>query len=263
METSTPFRFLGLPLEIRREIYRYLLVPTKHLDEYLDHYTDSYYDHASFSVGQTMRESNQDNKRCTSILFVSRQVYEESLNVFYAEHIFNLDLTSMSTSRLVLADIAPIRRLVLVVKTRRRPSMLKWGMLKGRLKPHMLENLRYLCLVLQEPGTTASSRREILAWKKLLRPMMGYIGKNLPNDVLVEVDDDEEEVTGEIIKRSLSVGHQKVQTRIGDAVFARKEFAYGFSHPAVQIDLDLLAQYQMHQTGCLQLPLPDEEDSDL
>ena len=73
--------FLSLPLEIRREIYLHLFLRPKSIDTNYGRFFPN-----------SQREGYPNGLRNTSIFRVSKQISEESLDVFYRENVFVVKL---------------------------------------------------------------------------------------------------------------------------------------------------------------------------
>lgn len=227
--TSEPSDKLKLPLEIREEIYRYLLVPPGPSDQYLEC--------IAFFHLHTMHM-----ERDTSILLVSRQISEEALDILYGENVFKLDVNEDQdcfVTRFTVRNRLRIRHLLLVS----RPYRYDRGLLSGLefvIWSPILANLTKLCIVAQEPlpgcffnplwddvpdGSQTTLKKLLDDWAISLKAIFVFINQHLSKDMVVLVDDGSREYTTKLIRQCLSNNTKSVKIRLGDIYFKRDEFA--------------------------------------
>lgn len=226
LHPTRPAGLLGVPLEIRQQIYRYFLVRRVPIE----------LDFLNFHPYQWSDEFCKwlDVERNTAVLLVSRQLSEEALDVLYGENVFKVVLHGGRPN--ILSQFAPanrqrIRRLQLVL----RPMGVSYGSplnLDSQIWPPILANLAKLCIVAQQPleprhyYNAPSLEQDMDEWLTWLKPVLEYVNQYVSSGTVVEVDDDDREETSELVKECLPNGYRKVQTRTGDLCFMRGEFSW-------------------------------------
>jgi hypothetical protein len=89
--SSTP-TFLSLPLEIRQNIYRHLLVQPDFLIPWRGQRS-----YGNFDLDEEERWGRETGSLDLSILLVSRAVYSESVPILYGENVFGMDVRDTQT----------------------------------------------------------------------------------------------------------------------------------------------------------------------
>ena len=225
LHPAQPTGLLGVPLEIRLEIYRYFLIRREPIKlQFLNFHPKQWPD----------EDYNPLNaKRHTVVLLVSRQLSEEALNVLYGENIFEVALHRGSQS--ILSQFAPanrqrIRRLQLSA----RPSGVSYGSplnLNLHILPPILAGLTRLYIVVQQPleartfDNAPRLEQEMHKWLTQLKPVLEYVNQYVSSRATIEVDDNDMEETSELVKKCLPNGYRKVRTRTGDMWFTRGVFS--------------------------------------
>lgn len=226
MQSTHPIHatsLLDFPLEIRQNIYRYILVRQQPVDLHSLNFHPRY---------QWLQN--------TAILLVSRQVSEETRNVLYGDNIFQVLLHGGSQnilSRFAPANRERIRHLLLVL----RPMGVSYGRpldLDAHIWPSILPKLIKLCIVAQQPLEPAHYLNDpIFAqqmddWLSWIQPILEYLNRYVPSRTILEIDDDNRQETSELLRQCLSNGFRKVRTRTGDECFRRGSFTWesGYWH---------------------------------
>lgn len=222
-----PTGLLGVPLEIRLEIYRYLLTRRKVIE----------LQPPLFTLDQRPNKDYPLNtERHPVVLRVSRQLSEEALNVLYGENVFEFSLARESQT--IFSQFAPangqrVRRLQLLAHHGfpfYGPMFdLDGDILAPLLKSlaPILANLTGLCIVapqILEAITFNNAPRlenEVHKWLSWLKPVLEYVIQYVPSKATIEVDDNDMEETSELIKKCFPNGYRKVRTRTGDIWFKR------------------------------------------
>ncbi|KAI1478647.1 hypothetical protein K445DRAFT_26851 [Daldinia sp. EC12] len=224
--------FLGLPLEIREEIYLQLLlfrddVEVKSLSPKLDKWIKSIW-HGTQSDFYDEGDPNASRRR-TSILRVSRQVSEEALNVLYQRNTFVIHTHAECYDKLLKfgpANMRRIRSLRLVAHSQELGYMEPVRFDPGIWDP-LLTDLAHLSLVLQQPWKSRGRRdptcfdEDLQKWLAWLEPILKYLAENISDSTTVSIDDNESAETSSVVRKCFSSGYQKVQTKIGDEIFER------------------------------------------
>jgi hypothetical protein len=211
---------LRVPLEIRREIYRYFLVypepiRVQSLDVSRDPWSDDYYQYLG-------------RDRHTAVLQVSRQISEESLDLLYGENFFEVilgDEYENVLSRFAPANMERIRRVQLVLS----PSGCSLPLQLGLQLP-VLTHLTKLRIVAQHPleladGRNTSFKQAMNNWLTWVRSVLAFISKYIPVGIDIKIDDNEMEETETLIKKCLFSNYQKIHTLTGDLYFKRGDLS--------------------------------------
>ena len=231
MTASTNPSLITLPLEVRREIYRYLLVPTGPIDQCIEC--------LAFVASHAIHM-----ERDISILLVSKRISQEALEILYGENYFKVDLNE-DVDETFVTHLAPqntllIRRLLLTA----RPLRCDRGLLPTidfRIRGRILANLSQLCIVAQEPlaghyfnppwedvsdEAPVALTKRLSTWAKWLGPILQLISQHVSTDLVVHLDVGNREFTTNLIKKYIWNDIRRVQTRVGDVYFKRIEFGF-------------------------------------
>jgi len=225
LHPTRPTGLLGIPLEIRLEIYRYFLIRQEPIKlQFLTFHPNQW----------PSKDDNPLNaKRRTVVLLISRQLSEEALNVLYGENVFEVALHWGSQS--ILSQFAPanrqrIRRLQILA----RPTGVFYGSplnLNPHILPPILASLTRLYIVPQQPlevrtfDNAPRLEQEMHKWLAWLKPVLEYVNQYVSSRATIEVDDNDMEETSELVKRCLPNGYRKVRTLAGDMWFMRGMFS--------------------------------------
>lgn len=222
-----PTGLLGVPLEIRLEIYRYLLTRRELIESQPPIFYDDQWPNKDFPL---------NTKRHPVVLLVSRQLSEEALNVLYGENVFEFSLSR--SSQTILSQFAPanrqrIRRLQLSAY-HSIPYYVSLLDLNRRILLPLLESLApilasltRLYIVAQQPleartfDNAPKLEREMHKWLTQLKRVLECVNQYVSSRATIEVDDNDMEETSELVKKCLPNGYRKVRTRTGDVCFER------------------------------------------
>lgn len=230
--TSESATFLDIPLELRQEVYRFIFLAREPIDQRSLVFKDE--------------QTWQEWKKRTAILRVSRQVNGEALNVLYGENIFEVDVHHGNHNvvwNFSLANQLRIRRLQLVI----RPEGISWVppvRLNSPIWPQILSNLIKLCIVAQQPlhlptySMDYDLNEHMEQWLSGLKSTLDYVCQHISTRAVVEVDDDDREETGEVIKAYFPYGYKKIRTKTGDWFFERDENLLEFDSDYLEEDGD-------------------------
>ncbi|OCL13537.1 hypothetical protein AOQ84DRAFT_104920 [Glonium stellatum] len=201
--TQSPHRthavcLLSVPLEIRREIYRYLLIQQNPIAVDLVYMFKQFFDRHGTSPGRDSR---------INILLASRQVCEEALDVLYGENVFQIHLYDWdlnAISQFACDNRQRIRRLRLLGHDL---DLFYWkpATIESPIWPPILANLTRLHIVMQEPVRLIwlpglfeepySFEQEAGEWLAWLKPILEYVNQHLSSRAVVEVDHGNKEET--------------------------------------------------------------------
>jgi hypothetical protein len=212
---ATPTRFLDIPLELRRQIYHYLLVREDPII-------------VKRLLGNPYTPGQSQGLH-SNILCVSKQINHEALEVLYGDNTFHVSLESGGFTSLDYVFTSTIRlqirKLQLVIQDKDQV----WQSLKFRPKlwEPILAGLKILTIVVKQPGKMDTYQRvpSLGGWITWVGPMVAYMAEQLPESVNVEVDDDGREDVGVLMEEAFPGGYRKVRTKFGDSLFKRRALA--------------------------------------
>ena len=222
-----PTGLLGVPFEIRLEIYRYLLTRR----ELIELQPPIFY-----SDPWPNKDYPLNTKRYPVILLVSRQLSEEALNVLYGENVFEFSFSGSSLN--IFSQFAPanrqrIRRLQLLA-CHGIPFYISLFDPDHHVLPPILEslapilaNLTRLYIVAQQPlrartfDNASRLERGMRNWLTTLKPVLECVNQYVSSRATIEVDDNDMEETSELVKKCFPNGYRKVRTQTGDICFRR------------------------------------------
>jgi hypothetical protein len=216
--------FLGIPFELRCQIYEYCLVNpdpifVRHLLGY------------PYTSGSSRERPPHLH---TNLLRVSKQISHEAMEVFCGSNTFLLFLESGAIHSLEYVFTSTnrlrIRKLQLVIKD--NDQLWQSIRFRSQLWDPILARLKKLTLVVEPPPWETDPERRIMSkevmehqrlgnWLNWVGPMVGYIGDQLPSSVNIEVDDDGREEIDDLMKETFTAGYRKVRTGFGDKLFKR------------------------------------------
>ncbi|KAI1654303.1 hypothetical protein F4813DRAFT_371333 [Daldinia decipiens] len=232
--------FLRLPLEIREKIYLQLLlfrddVGVQSLTPKLDRWIKSMWDDS----GSTFCGDEDDivPRGRTSILYVSKQISDEALDVLYQRNTFVIHTHADSHDKFLKFGTVNIRRIrsLRLVTHPQELGYMEPVNFDPKIWDPLLTDLTHLSLVLQQPwkarGHYDSSGskdkfqncidEELQRWLVWLEPILQYFASNISERTTVSIDDNELAETSEVVHKCFRAGYQKVQTEIGDRIFER------------------------------------------
>jgi hypothetical protein len=178
-------------------------------------------------------------KHIQAYLLVSRQVYEEVLDVLYGENLFFVWLPTHEhdLTRLTAARRRRIRHLMLVLQA--SSFIIKGGQLdinfrlnKDIWDDNILSNLKTLHVVATQPfratgphdwNCVSNIGNQMEQWPYVLAPILMYLRRKLPTYVGVFVDVNGWHTSPEVFDKMLLVpqGFQHCQTKMGDFLLER------------------------------------------
>ncbi|KAI0377880.1 hypothetical protein F5Y04DRAFT_171137 [Hypomontagnella monticulosa] len=230
--SSRPRGFLGLPLELREEIYFRLLLFNDDVDvQFLKFKADrgmmpNWRDHKQ----QTLRGGMEYVvPKKTGILCASQQIGQEALNILYGFNTFIIRVHGGAHDKLHkfgASNIQRIRFLKLVAQPMGvcYPVPIKFDSL---IWDSLLTDLIQFSLIVQQPLQArgyhgiSSLEKEIRIWVTWLTPILRYLAGNIPERTTVGVDDNDLVETDGLMREFFRFGYAKVQTEIGDKIFKR------------------------------------------
>ena len=230
IQRHSPVRasFLGLPFEIRLQIYRYCIFQKRIVEivSTLPFMIKRYDD--TLDLNDCIRNDNKNN-----LLLVSKQISEESLNVLYGENLFNIHLHRDSELWLkkTLAGVnrRRIRYLTLVARPQNVPDN-PVRTLDNELWSSFLSGLNGLRIIAEQPLQTQPSstpKQELECWLKWIRPLVECFGQHLSTETAVQVDANGREETTALFKKYIPNGYSETRSLFGDFVFKRAQFSPG------------------------------------
>ena len=97
----------------------------------------------------------------------------------------------------------------------------------------MLPHLKGLRIIAEQPVKARSDynaptlKQDMDCWINWFRPYLQCFGQYLLNKTKVEIDDDDQAETQELLKKCLPYGCQKIRCRlVGDLIFKRGQFSW-------------------------------------
>ncbi|KAF2493097.1 hypothetical protein BU16DRAFT_71323 [Lophium mytilinum] len=212
-----PIGLFDLPLELRREIYRYCLVRE-----------------SPVRVPEDWRITRvykvQDRKK--NLLLVSKQVSAEAVEILYGENAFMFAVSRENERKLVgyisAANIMRIRKVWIVLSDKgydndKMPGVEVWGPVFAGLtklvivakQPILPESEVVNALILNQYQNIADT------WAVWCDRMIEFVAQNVRYNLVVELDDNDREDTGAVMMRYFPNRHRMVKTVYGDRVFKR------------------------------------------
>lgn len=227
LQETKSINFLDLPLELRREIYHYCLPPKP----------------IAFCVGNYFRRYNLRSAKPVGLLFVSKQVNEEALDILYGEPLFKYDLNMHKGANFREyfsdANIQRIRKLRILLDNDNDSDVvptspvdfhsLEKYTLDAGIDPSILARLTKLEIVAELPRRSGEYHSqwnfedEQRKWLKWFEDLIKYIAGEISPTLSVEVDDNEQGQTTGILNRCLPNRSRKIQTDSGDLFFDRED----------------------------------------
>lgn len=169
-----------------------------------------------------------------SLLQVSQQVSDETLNMLYGDNAFKVIMHGEGERRLKKIFSEANRRRIQQIMLVLRPMGVSYEP-KFRVDTAMwdsiLPHLKTLWIVAEQPlkddhyyngQTLVEKMKKWIAW---LTPILEYLAKTLPTESTVRVDVNEREETSKLIQKHLQHRCQQARTKTGDFVFKRGEFS--------------------------------------
>ena len=218
-----PKSFLNLPLEIRRLIYRELLVLPSPV--VLGHFPASLAIRCYIYLGGPWA----DIKPCGAIIRVCKQVHEEALDVFFSENVFEARFGYELDIGNIFANIASqhqqcIRRLQIVVQPAGRwyldPIDLQastWASGLGYL------SLLRIIAVQPPPKVEGETPKAVHDWLDRLRSLLAFLQQYCGPNTMYEVDDNGAKETSALVRATLP-GCRKITCVYGDRFFLREDW---------------------------------------
>ncbi|KAH8881478.1 hypothetical protein GQ53DRAFT_511512 [Thozetella sp. PMI_491] len=215
--TSSPSFFLDLPLEMRQEVYRYLLTGTSpFIINYL-YYTKPWKRPSGLSKRyySWVREW-ADTRLYTSILRASRQVSEEALDVLYGENTYEVRLDEGGQNfigRFAPSNQRRIHRLQLQLQPtglwRQQPPI----EIDPAIWNPILANASRIRIMAQKPllYTGYFDDKKVNDWLDWLHPILEFVNQHAsPTDKVIWVDDDDRTDTTRLMHDCFPGGFRKV-----------------------------------------------------
>lgn len=214
-----PAGLLRLPLEIRLQIYRYCVFQNR-----------------SVEITRSLNDRSwHANENKNSILFLSKQISEEALDILYGENVFKMHLNGGGEAALkdnfTKANAQRMRYLLVVA----RPMGVSYGpedIPDDALWSAILPHLKWLRIVAEQPleaghyYNAPTLEQDLDHWFKWIRPFLVCFSQHLLGQTVVEVDDDGRTDTRKLVEECLGNGYRKVQChRAGDFIFKRGQFS--------------------------------------
>ncbi|KAL9106746.1 MAG: hypothetical protein Q9227_008245 [Pyrenula ochraceoflavens] len=260
--SQKPFRFFGLPSEIRLQIYQYFL-PQRTIFDVTDErfYRDFGLDYEPDSLNdEVLSPLLEDKSPCNlanedqslpikvlrsrakrrrgsgvlHLLQISRQISDEALGLLYGGNVFKIFLHGEGESDLkkMISETnrRNIRHIMLVLRpmgASYQPNFAVDKPMWNRILPHLVT----LRIVADQPVGDAYSYhgrpvvKQMNEWIECLTPTLEYLAKSLSSKARILVDLDGREEMHKLFQKHLSQGFQKVRTRTGDFIFRRGEFS--------------------------------------
>ena len=231
--------FVGIPLEVRQEIYRYLLVRPGYVS--LDYNTCFI---------------QADEETSAAVLSVSRQINEEALDVLYGENMFAISLATRdrydTRYELTPSNWQRVRRLSLLVDDYHGYMCHTYDapyILIEPIWPSVFANLTKLCIVADQPTKihgdddendkdedgdnednkddedNETSKVKITRWSEWLKPVLLWINERVSTDLVIELDFDGGDETAELAKVCfVKAGFRRAETELGDDELRQNEY---------------------------------------
>jgi len=220
---------LDLPVEIRRQIYRGLLVaPTP--------VVLGYFPQRLSVLCYSYLGSPPYFEPCGPLLRVCKQVHEEALEVFYSENIFEARFGYEFAVEENFAGIAQnlqrIRRLQILVWPRGKWSLQPFDPQATTWAPR-LSGVNLLRVIVEQPPRIVESRLD------RLQALLSLLRKFCRVNAVFEVDDNDAKEIDAMVRATLP-GCRKVSSLCGDRYFQRgdwkREYPPGVALPRVFYD---------------------------
>ncbi|KAI2467196.1 hypothetical protein F4781DRAFT_321444 [Annulohypoxylon bovei var. microspora] len=244
--TSSAFRFLDLPLELRNEIYAHLFLQAEPIACFRKWFTTAprllrrlAKENAPDCCGQSYGCAHYDARLRprTGILRACRRVSEEALDVLYARNAFRVDLESTARFLRFFAVGEPnLRRvtdLALSASTAyysyciARPGETQWQFFRPAAHEAdswsaLLQGLRRLEFVVKVPIWGYHGAWPV--WVAQLEPVLSFVGGHVDAATDVTVDDNYSIHLCEAVDRSFKKPFRRVRTAEGDAYYYKTRF---------------------------------------
>lgn len=220
--------FLDMPYELRDQVYTILLLRSSPIEpQYINLQRPS----SSCTYDYRYEDVARRQGDVSGILRASGQMSTEALDTLYGRNLFRFNLHAGRQEALRQfgpSNLRRIRRLMLVAQ----PMGTSYGselVLDPDIWQPLLEGLQSLTLVLAQPAGVGGVAK-LGEWERWLTPILQYIGSHMSGEVAVEVDDNEEPETAEIVEACLPKGHRRVKNEVGDRCFGRGIFGWSFEN---------------------------------
>ncbi|KAH6677579.1 hypothetical protein B0J14DRAFT_346449 [Halenospora varia] len=225
---TKPTTFLHLPLEIRLQIYTYI-IPTAHIFGVRDLAQSSWpLKHFPLSA---------DGAPWTNVLLASKQISDEALDFFYAENIFKVRLSGEGEisikNNFDSRNRARMRKLLMLAAPG-GAAFIKGREPDVRLWEEILPGVRWVRIVACQPTEGVDSfeapslEEEMEKWIKWLRGYLECFGRLLGRDTVVQVDCNGMKETEILAWECFPRGFQVVKCHsAGDFLFQRGKWAPG------------------------------------
>ena len=231
-DVSQPSAFCRLPLEIRDEIYTYVLAPGRvdmqvvQLKATVSPWIRSLWALRLDHDPPELSRDKENTRSNTSILRVSREISNEALDVLYGRSHFIIAIhegTGAQLEKLGVTNLQRIRSLRLIAQFQAGfPSRLNF---EPMLWAPLLSNLRNLCLVVQQPLKqrthfgSPSLEQDICQWASWLDPVLQYLAANVPESTQIELDGGNKAETQELVHKHLGGRYRNVRADTGSGMF--------------------------------------------
>ncbi|PNP45380.1 hypothetical protein THARTR1_10931 [Trichoderma harzianum] len=262
---SNSSAFLAIPLEIRRQIYRYC-IPQKplidvssgvcrknrfdwseELNEHHNHDVEEIGDTSFIELGEGEESESETSIDCGNnrimyelypssrsafpgLLLCCRQITEEVTDILYDDATMLVGLHSTGQTKLAKLPKAreKIRKMILIVRPTRafyNPNF--------RMDPNIwnsiLGNLSMLGIITEQPSKTERHEEELEnapeKWISRITPICDYIGRSLSREAEVVVDANDEEKTVEVLEKSIPGRCRFQHFSMADVIFRRGRYS--------------------------------------
>lgn len=201
--SSRPTGFTDLPLELRRMVYRHILLQPEPIDLQWKMVTP----------GRSLKFIQNAGEKRTSILLVSRQISGEALDVLYGENLFEIQIQSHSArvQQFSASNRQRVRRLQVVFYSFfRNPANIT-----KRISPKLLSGLTKLCVVLAPDRHHLKKPEKVKNHHNWCTSVLKYFDKHVKNVSCVEYDHGGNVAGGKVFKDNISRDLRKVRTKRG------------------------------------------------
>jgi len=219
--------FLDLPLELRREIYRYCLVRSKVIifPDDPDKTIDPYY-----------VRGRGKNEKYRALLVVCKQVSAEAISILYSENIFQLHMNDSWEYVLKLRrgfsqeQLSRVRKVQFFADTK---GVFYGHLLEVETWAPFLAQLSWVSIIAAGNHHNRSYGegnalyvKEVKQWTKWLAPAMECFEEYLSKDCYLEIDDNNVKETRAVIETCFGQRYRKVENPDADLLFRRGDYSW-------------------------------------
>jgi hypothetical protein len=231
LQRSAPPSFLSLPLELRFQIYHYL-IPRRSVIDVSDPYLYPPWSSEEDSIA--LSHYWHLGPRRHALLSVSKQVSDECQAILYSENIFKLHLNGDGQYYLQKKITDKNRRRIRFLLLVAQPMGVSFNaghVPDASLWASIFENLSVLRIVVKQPTDAAGYHdgprleQDIREWILWIHPFLECFGRHLRRGTIVEVDDNGLIETRSLVEEYLPSSYRKIQCHLGDLLFKRGDFS--------------------------------------